>query len=90
MRPADFIIGGAENPYIYRWWVIPRNTIFNIYLHKIVRDDDDRALHDHPWVNCSIILKGRYVEVTPRGRPHTPRLVACIPPTESCASPRTD
>lgn len=67
-RPADFIIGGAENPYIYRWWVIPRNTWFNIYLHKIVRDDDDRALHDHPWVNLSIILKGCYYEVTPRGR----------------------
>jgi hypothetical protein len=67
-RAPDFIIGGAEHPYIYRWWLIPRNTIFNIYLHKIVRDDDDRALHDHPWVNCSIIIKGRYVEVTPKGR----------------------
>jgi hypothetical protein len=65
-RPADFIIGGAERPYLFRWFVIPRNRWFNIYLHKIVRSDDDRALHDHPWVNCSIVLKGGYIEVTDR------------------------
>lgn len=64
-RPADFIIGGAENPYMFRWWIIPRNRWFNIYLHHIVRDDDDRALHDHPWVNISIVLKGGYLEVMP-------------------------
>ena len=62
-RRADFIIGGEDNPYLYRWWVIPRNRWFNVYLHKIVRDDDDRALHDHPWWNVSIILKGCYWEV---------------------------
>ncbi len=67
-RPADFIIGGAERPYLFRWWVIPRNRFLNVYLHKIVRDDDDRALHDHPWLNCSILIKGRYIEVTPTGR----------------------
>lgn len=65
MRAPDLIIGGAENPYIYRWWVIPRNRLFNIYLHHIVRDDDDRALHDHPWVNISVVLKGGYTEVMP-------------------------
>ena len=26
-----------------------RNKIFNIYLHQIIRSDDDRALHDHPY-----------------------------------------
>jgi hypothetical protein len=66
-RAPDFIIGGAENPYLLRWWVIPRNPIFNIYLHKFLRDDDDRALHDHPWVNCSIVLRGKYLEHTPDG-----------------------
>jgi len=63
-RPADFVIGGAERPYLFRWFVIPRNRWFNIYLHKIVRSDDDRALHDHPWLNCSIVLKGGYIEIT--------------------------
>jgi hypothetical protein len=64
-READFYIGGKENPYLLRWWVIPRNRFFNIYLHKFLRDDDDRALHDHPWASCSIILKGGYIEYQP-------------------------
>lgn len=67
-REPDFIIGGKDNPYIRRWWVIPRNKIFNIYLHEILRPDDDRALHDHPWHNLSLILKGGYIEHTPKGR----------------------
>jgi hypothetical protein len=65
VRKPDFIIGGSQNPYMLRWWVIPRNRWFNIYLHKILRDDDDRALHDHPWWNVSIVLRGAYIEVMP-------------------------
>jgi hypothetical protein len=65
MRKPDFVIGGEDNPYLRRWWVIPRNKLFNIYLHQMLRDDDDRALHDHPWVNCSIVLKGGYFEHMP-------------------------
>jgi hypothetical protein len=61
----DFIIGGADNPYMLRWWILPRNMYFNIYLHKIMRDDDDRALHDHPWWNVSVLLRGAYREITP-------------------------
>jgi hypothetical protein len=66
-RPPDFVIGPASDPYIRRWWLIPRNRFFNIYLHNIIRDDDDRALHDHPWINCSIVLKGVLREITPKG-----------------------
>lgn len=51
-----------------RWWLIPRNRWFNVYLHQILHDDEDRALHDHPYANCSIVLRGGYVEVTPKGR----------------------
>jgi hypothetical protein len=47
--------------------VIPRNRWFNIYLHRIRHDDDDRALHDHPWANITLVLKGAYVEQTPHG-----------------------
>lgn len=61
-RAPDFVIGGALRPYLHRWYVIPRNHALNIYLHKFIRSDDDRALHDHPWLNCSIILAGAYVE----------------------------
>lgn len=67
MRAPDFIIGPHDAPYLRRWWVIPRNRFFNIYLHQILKSDDDRALHDHPWVNVSILLRGSYREVTPRG-----------------------
>lgn len=67
-RRPDFVIGGAERPYLRRWWVIPRNRIFNVYLHEFLRSDDDRALHSHPWhFNLSILLRGGYLEHTPSG-----------------------
>lgn len=62
-RWPDFIVGDTENPYLLRWFIIPRNRFFNIYLHKFCRSDDDRALHDHPWLfNCSILIDGAYYE----------------------------
>ena len=61
-RQPDFVIGGHEAPYLLRWWLIPRNPVFNIYVHQFLRSDEDRALHDHPWVNCSILLEGQYTE----------------------------
>lgn len=62
-RKPDFVIGGAERPYIRRWWVIPRNRCFNIYLHQFLRSDDDRAHHGHPWLfNFSWVLRGPLVE----------------------------
>jgi hypothetical protein len=61
-RKADFVVGPPEDPYMLRWWIIPRNKWFNIYLHRFLHSDDDRALHDHPSWNISIILKGEYKE----------------------------
>jgi hypothetical protein len=61
-RKPDFIIGGEENPYLKRWYAIPRNRFFNIYIHEMWRSDDDRALHDHPWWWCSLILRSYYYE----------------------------
>lgn len=51
-------------PFLRRWFVIPKNRWLNIYLHQFVRDDEDRALHDHPWINLSILLVGSYIEHT--------------------------
>ena len=65
-RDPDFIVG-ADNPdgaYLRRWWLIPRNRVFNVYLHCFLRDDDDRALHDHPWPWLSFLLCGSYIEHT--------------------------
>lgn len=64
-RAPDFVIGEPGDLYLRRWWVIPRNKRFNVYLHHFLRSDDDRALHDHPWWNVSILLTGRYLEVMP-------------------------
>ena len=63
-RPADFVIG---EDYLRRWWVLPRNEFSNVYLHDIRKSDDDRALHDHPWPNTSVLLFGSYIEHTPEG-----------------------
>ena len=48
--------------YLRRWYLIPRNRVLNIYLHQFLRDDDDRALHDHPWDSLSILVRGQYEE----------------------------
>lgn len=62
-RPPDVTLNRQDGtPYLLRWHVIPRNKRFNIYLHKFLGSDDDRALHDHPWWFVSILLKGRYFE----------------------------
>lgn len=62
-----FVIGDRERPYLLRWYLLPRNPHLNLYLHKFLRDDDDRALHDHPWWFCSAVLLGGYREVLESG-----------------------
>lgn len=67
-REPDFVIWADKDSgivYLNRWWLIPRNPIFNLYLHQFLHSDDDRALHDHPWCNLSILLRGRYTERVP-------------------------
>lgn len=61
-RPPSVVIGGFDDPYMLRWYVIPRNKLFNIYLHNILRSDDD-ALHDHPWWSASLVLSDGMREV---------------------------
>lgn len=66
-RAPDFVICGSERPYLKRWYVV-KSRFFRIYLHEFLRSDDDRALHDHPWVSCSILLHGEYLEHLCGGR----------------------
>lgn len=56
-REPDFIIGTKDNPYMQRWW-LRRDNQGGCYVHRFLRDDDDRALHDHPWRSISIMLEG--------------------------------
>lgn len=59
----DLVIAPDGNPYLYRWFLIPRNNLANVYFHIQVASDPERPLHDHPWDNTSVILSGGYNEV---------------------------
>jgi len=64
LHPMDFRIPPDEAipAYMDRWWRIPRNWATNCYFHIVRRSDEDRAHHDHPWLNFSIVLDGGYYE----------------------------
>jgi len=54
--------------YMHRWWLVKAaddKSAKAVRVHRVLRSDHDRALHDHPWDNCSIILRGGYWEVVP-------------------------
>jgi hypothetical protein len=51
--------------YMKRW--ILSTPFGTLRVHKIMRSDKDRDLHDHPWDFTSFILWGRYLEVAPGG-----------------------
>jgi len=70
-RAPDLRIG---DDYLWRWYLIPRNRFFNIYLHRFAKSDDDRALHDHPWFSVSFLLRGEMLEHHFNGRRHIPWL----------------
>lgn len=69
LRQPDVVLThpGADVPYLQRWFIVPRNEHLNVYLHRFLRSDDERALHDHPWPNFSWLLEGEYLEHTPEG-----------------------
>ena len=59
--------------YMGRWWLFnpysrdthkPAHWWFpwSIRVHHILREDNDRDLHDHPWNARTIILRGWYTE----------------------------
>ncbi len=43
--------------YLWRWHLVPRNKVFNVYLHVMI-GNDDRVYHDHPWRSVSLCLWG--------------------------------
>ena len=49
--------------YIDRFWIF-RCDLFGLMVHHILRSDQDRELHDHPWDFWSLIIKGSYDEIT--------------------------
>lgn len=55
------IVNCDHDPYLYRWYVF-RTKWVSLFIHKFVRDDEDRALHDHPWPFLVIPIWRGYVE----------------------------
>lgn len=62
LRPFHHLPG-----YMERYWIIKYSKWFpwSVRLHRILRSDNDRHLHDHPWRSISVILKGGYYERLP-------------------------
>lgn len=80
MRTPYFHIKGDDGSvYMERYWLFnPYPTgndstgrrwgdwLPSIRIHRIIREDRDRHLHDHPWNARTFILRGWYREVKPR------------------------
>ena len=58
-------LGRPECPYLYRWTFLFFN--FSIRIHHWIRSDDKRFFHDHACDFVSVVLRGRYTNVTPEG-----------------------
>jgi len=52
--------------YLRRYFIFESER-FRIYLHKISLSDADPCMHDHPWWFVTFILRGGYIEHTPKG-----------------------
>jgi len=77
--PYYHINGDDGSVYMERYWLFnpyQPNTggagrrwgdrLPSIRLHRIMREDQDRNLHDHPWDARTFILRGWYREERPR------------------------
>lgn len=62
-----FVIAGDSGPYMVRYKVF-RCPWFKVFLHHILRSDEDSELHDHPWAFVSLVLWRGYLEVLPGRR----------------------
>lgn len=51
-------------PYMRRYYIL-RSRWLNVRVHEILRDDEGRALHNHPWDFLSVGLVGSYLEERP-------------------------
>lgn len=56
-----------EDVVHFRRWRIIQTPWFGIYLHHILKSDEEKHMHDHPWDFASLILWNGYEENTPVG-----------------------
>jgi len=59
-------LGLKECPYLYRWTFLFFG--YSIRIHYWIKSDDRRYFHDHSCDLISIVFKGYYYNVTPKGR----------------------
>lgn len=59
------IVNCEHDTYLMRWYVI-RTKWFGLFIHKFLRSDEDRALHDHPWNFIVIPIWRGYIEYSER------------------------
>ena len=61
--PCDVLISGEGNEYMRRFYLPGSQRRY----HHILASDPDRDMHDHPWDFTSKLIRGVYIEHTPRG-----------------------
>lgn len=54
----------SRGPLLIRYFLI-QTRWFAVYLHHLKADDEDRALHDHPWSFVTFLFHRGYWEFTP-------------------------
>jgi len=55
----------GKEPYMIRYYLWRKGGEgkgANLFLHKILKSDEDEHLHDHKWPFKTFILKGSYIE----------------------------
>jgi hypothetical protein len=52
----------------FKRWELLKLPFGYIYLHQILRADEDGHLHDHPYDFVSLIIKGGYIEQVDSGK----------------------
>jgi hypothetical protein len=58
-------MGYEDCPYLIRWTLLFFG--YSIRLHHWIKSDDYRYFHDHSCDLISIVIKGQYWNVTPKG-----------------------
>lgn len=62
-RIDRFDITNAAGSVFMRRYKLLKTRFGSVYLHEILRSDEDHCLHDHPWSFMTLILAGGYWEV---------------------------
>jgi|SRR5579885_579264 len=57
-------IVSKEGVVHFRRYRLLQTPWFAIYIHRILKSDGDKHMHDHPWGFFSFILEGAYKEIT--------------------------